>query len=84
LKSFSPSNILAQYAHRLQIAAPKEYDEFCQVFDAYATEVTVAVTSADQSEILNAQGRAQAFLHLLKLLRHPAGHSAPPTAQGQP
>lgn len=65
----TPSDAFQQYAYRLQLAAPKEWEEFVQLFDAFATEVTVAVTRADQSEILNKQGQAQAFLHLLKLMR---------------
>src|SRR5258708_7432508 len=66
----TPSGILAQYAHALQIAAPREWEAFVECFDAYATEVTVAVTNADQSGILSKQGQAQAFLHLLKLFRN--------------
>jgi len=69
LSSASPSQVLAQYALRLKNLAPKEWEEFVEVFDAYATDVTVAVTQAEQHEILVAQGRAKAFLHLLKLFR---------------
>lgn len=65
-----PTTVLARYAHALQIAAPREWEAFVECFDAYATEVTVAVTSAEQNEVLNAQGRAQAFLHLLKTFRN--------------
>lgn len=83
--NFSPTNILAKYAHGLQLAAPREWEAFVEVFDAYSTDVTVAVTVADQSAILNAQGRAQAFLHLLKtfrechLLSQPKQPPSPPT-----
>lgn len=65
----TPSDVLAHYAHSLQIAAPKEWEAFVQTFDAYATEVTVAVTNAEQHEILVCQGRAKAFLYLLSLFR---------------
>lgn len=65
----SPTEILRHYAHQLQLAAPKEWEAFVQCFDAYATEVTLAVTNAEQHEILVAQGRAKAFLHLLKAFR---------------
>jgi hypothetical protein len=66
----TPSVILAQYAHRLQLAAPKEWDTFVQCFDAYATEVTVAVTMAEQNDVLQKQGQARAFIHLLQLFRN--------------
>lgn len=66
----TPTNVIAHYGRLLENAAPKEWAAFVQAFDAYATEVTVAVTAADQNEILNAQGRAQAFLHLLKTFRN--------------
>lgn len=69
MSRFSPTDTLKHYAHAIQLAAPREWEVFVQCFDAYATEVTVAVTAADQSEVLNAQGRAQAFLHLLKTFR---------------
>ena len=82
----TPSDILTHYAHALQLAAPREWETFVQVFDAYATEVTVAVTAAEQNEILVAQGRAKAFLHLLKLFRECGlrASSNTPTNQGQP
>lgn len=84
MTAHTPSSVLSHYARTLQLAAPKEWDAFVQVFDAYATDVTVAVTAAEQHEILVAQGKAKAFLHLLKLFRecHQANPSA--TTQGQP
>lgn len=74
----SPTQLLAQYATRLQNIAPKEWDEFVACFDAYATEVTVAVTKAEQHEILVCQGRAKAFLHLLDTFRHCTKRSKTP------
>lgn len=65
----SPTEILRQHAHHLRNAAPREWEAFVACFDAYATEVTVAVTNAEQHEILVAQGRAKAFLHLLRTFR---------------
>lgn len=65
----TPTEVLSQYAHRLKIAAPKEFDSFVECFDAYATEVTLAVTSAEQHEVLNRQGRAQFALTHLRMLR---------------
>lgn len=65
----TPTDVLKQYAHRIQMAAPKEWDAFVQCFDAYATEITVAVTTARQDEVLNAQGRAQLAIHLLTAYR---------------
>lgn len=65
----TPSDALKHYAHALQLSAPKEWEAFVQCFDAYATEVTVAVTAAEQNEILVKQGQAKAFLHLLQTFR---------------
>lgn len=80
----SPTQLLAQYATRLKNIAPKEWDEFVAVFDAYATEVTVAVTQAEQNNILVAQGRAKAFLHLLDTFRHCHVRSQTPQKPPQP
>jgi hypothetical protein len=77
----SPSDVLSEYARHLRAAAPKEWEAFVHCFDAYATEVTVAVIHADQSSVLNAQGRASAFLHLLKLFQE-CGN--PPKKSPQP
>lgn len=60
---------LKHYAHTLQLAAPREWEAFVEFFDAYATEITVAVTTAEQHEVLVAQGRARAFLYLLRAFR---------------
>lgn len=70
------SDALRHYAHTIQLAAPREWEAFVACFDAYATEVTVAVTEAEQHTILTQQGKAQAFLHLLKLFR--TCHLKPP------
>lgn len=76
------SSVLSHYAATLRTAAPQQWEAFVSVFDAYATEITVAVTSAEQNEILNKQGRAQACLHLLKLFRecHTKSQPSPPSA----
>lgn len=65
----TPTDVLSHYAHTLQLAAPREWEAFVQCFDAYATEITVTVISAEQNEVLGAQGKARAFLHLLKIFR---------------
>ncbi len=62
-------DIVSEHALRLRAADPKSFEAFVEAFDAYATEVTVAVTQADQNSILNAQGRAQAFLSILQMFR---------------
>lgn len=85
----TPSDVLSHYAHALQVSAPVEWERFVQTFDAYATDVTVAVTNADQSEILVAQGKAKAFLHLLTLFREcgrkaAASQSTPQPSNQQP
>ncbi len=81
MTTHSPSDVFQQFAYRLQLSSPKEWEEFVQMFDAFATEVTVAVTRADQSEILNKQGQAQAFLHLLQLMRNCHKAKSPTTQQ---
>lgn len=63
----------------LQTRAPKEWEAFVACFDAYATEVTVAVTAAEQNEILVAQGKAKAFIHLLNTFRDCRALSQRPT-----
>jgi hypothetical protein len=69
LSSTTPSDVLRVYSQALRVAAPREWETFVECFDAYATDVTVAVTNAEQHEILVAQGKAKAFLHLLALFR---------------
>ena len=80
----SISAITAHYLQSVRVAAPKEYEAFVEAFDAWATEVTVAVTTASQDQILQQQGRAQAYLHLLKMFRDPTDflqqQSNPPSA----
>lgn len=83
-KALSPTDVLKHYSHALQLAAPREWDAFVQCFDAYATEVTVAVTAAEQHEILVAQGRAKAFLHLLNTFRECHLKPQPTHPQPQP
>jgi hypothetical protein len=78
MTAHTPTTILSQFALRLRAVAPKEFEAFVECFDAYATEITVAVTAADQSTVLNAQGRAQFALHLLKLLRECHIQKPPP------
>jgi hypothetical protein len=63
--------VVAHYMQGMRVAAPREYEGFVEAFDAYATEVTVAVTTAPQHEVLQQQGKAQAFLHLLAMFRDP-------------
>lgn len=82
MTSLTPTQVLQQYAHRLQLAAPKEWDAFTECFDAYATAVTVAVIHADQSEILSKQGRAQACVVLLQAFR--TCHVPPQQSQQPP
>lgn len=80
----STIDVVSQRALHLRSTAPKEFEAFVEAFDVYATEVTVAVTAADQNMILNCQGRAQAFLHLLRMFREchlpPQSRSTGPSA----
>lgn len=82
----TPTEVCKHYARALRAAAPKEWEAFVECFDAWATDVTVAVTNAEQHEILVAQGRAKAFLHLLNLFRncHVQPQPKPPTTPPSP
>jgi hypothetical protein len=60
---------LSSLSLRLRNSSPDVWMEFVRVFDAYTTEFTVAVTEADQSQILNFQGRAQVMRSLLRLFK---------------
>lgn len=79
----TPSDVLSHYSNALQKAAPAEWDAFVQTFDAYATEVTVAVTEAEPGDILCQQGRAKAFIHLLGLFRSCGAKAAKAAAAAQ-
>lgn len=82
MTSLTPTDVLKQYAHKIQLAAPQEWAAFVECMDAYATDITVAVTAAHQNEILNQQGKAQMALHLLKAFRechlHRTASQSPP------
>lgn len=62
--------VLARYCVRLRALDDRAWTDFVECFDAYTTEVTVAVTEAPQDKILNAQGRAQAMLILLSTFKN--------------
>lgn len=78
----TPSLVLADVSRHLRSVAPREWERFVEVMTAYADEVTVAVTTAQQNDILNHQGRAQAFRHLAKTFRecHVTPTPKPPSA----
>ena len=65
----TPADIIKHYALRLKNADPESWDRFLLAFDAYATEVTVAVTQAPSEDILRCQGRAQQMLALLRMFK---------------
>lgn len=56
------------FAQKFRNHDPKTYDRFLEILAAWTHEVTVAVTQADPSNILNAQGRAQQQLKVLQVL----------------
>ena len=60
---------LSSLSLRLRNSSPDVWGEFVRVFDRYTTEFTVAVTEADQNQILCFQGRAQAMRSLLRLFK---------------
>jgi len=50
---------ISELAGRLKNADPQLYEQFLRVLEQYVFDVTVAVTEAPSTEILQAQGRAQ-------------------------
>lgn len=50
---------LSEIAGRWKNADPQLYEQFLRVLDQYVFEVTVAVTEAPSTEILQAQGQAK-------------------------
>lgn len=78
------SDYLQHFALQLRAADPKAYQSFLEVLDAYATEITVAVTEAPAAEILNMQGRAKQTLVILHLLRTPKPLPTPSQQQPAP
>lgn len=69
------------YAFALRNADPESYAAFIQAFEAYAKEITVAVTEAPAVDLLNIQGRAKQTLVILNALRSPC---VLPSPQQQP
>lgn len=58
MKKHSPQ-AFRQSTKVLKNAAPEEFGVFLHNLETYADELTVAVTQAPPTEIMNAQGRAQ-------------------------
>ncbi len=63
------SSPLTPHCLQLRNANPAAWDKFLAAFDAYVTEITVAVTQAPPAEILVMQGRAQQGLALLRVFK---------------
>ena len=63
------TDVLSHFALRLRNADPEGFERFVEAFDAYASEITVAVTEAPQDQVLNMQGRARQCLAFLRLFR---------------
>lgn len=65
---------LSEFASFFKNADPDIYERFIRLLDQYTAELTVAVTEAEASSILIAQGRAQQarkFLQLFTEIREP-------------
>ncbi len=75
--SVKSSDYMQHFAYILRQADHKAYQSFLEALDAYATEITVAVTDAAPADILNMQGRAKQTLVLLHLLRNPTHITSP-------
>ena len=83
MSALDPTEVLKQYAHALQLAAPREWEAFLQCFDAYANEVVLAMVHSPQDQILQQQGKSLAYLHLLRSFRD-CGKPRPQRPQPQP
>lgn len=76
-------NRFREFALRWRNHDPDLYEHFLKFLDAYVFEVTVAVTEASSSEILQAQGRAQMARKFLQLFSETAtAQSSPVPTQG--
>lgn len=82
MRSPEAKAIVAHFAHILRVADLRAYNSMVEAFDAYATEVTVAVTSVPQHEVFEQRGRAQLALSVLELLRHPENFKPKEPANG--
>lgn len=74
------SQRLSELSLHLRNADPEGWEQFVQAFEDHATAVTVAVTNADQNEILCAQGIARGARSLLRIFKEcgvPRGKPAP-------
>jgi len=60
-----------EIALRWKNSDPDLYKQFLLLLDAYAFDVTLAVTEASSAEILQAQGRAQQARKFLQLFSEP-------------
>ena len=65
----TPTEVLQKYAHALQMAAPREWEDFLRCFDAYAHEGVLALVNSPQDQVLQQQGSSRAYLHLLRSFR---------------
>jgi hypothetical protein len=77
-------DFVQHFALQLRNANPEAYQAFLEAFDAYATEITVAVTDSPAAEILNMQGRAKQTLIILQKLRNPKALSTSQQQQAAP
>lgn len=71
--------LVQHHALLLRNADPDAYQGLLAALDAYATEITVAVTDAPAEVILNMQGRAKQTLVMLNMLRNPKPFAASPS-----
>lgn len=60
-------NRIRQIAGHWKNVDPKVYEQFLRLLDQHVQEVTVAVTEAQSSDILQFQGRAQNARQFLRL-----------------
>lgn len=63
----SPYNVLGLVMEKFHALDPHIYEQYLRALDAVAFEVTAAVTTAPNDEILRAAGRAQTAQKFLQL-----------------
>lgn len=68
---------ISECAGLMKNADPALYETFLRLLDAYTHEVTVAVTEAPSTEILQAQGRAQQARKFFQMLAETRAPSRP-------
>lgn len=65
----STTQRLSELSLRLRNLDPGVWEQFVQAFETRTMDVTVAVTAAEQNDVLCAQGRAREAMALLRIFK---------------